>query len=171
MPRTLPTWGYLLIFCGLIVANHTIYRDASAPRLLTVTVFAAGKGTAALVQAPSGATLLIDTGSDASILRALGTILPMWQRSLNTILLTSDSAKNVGGLPFIRDRYKIGEILKTGGQDRPYGAPIIFNKNILITPVAPGVATVSYGTTSLTVSSSTPVGTYTSDGLTIARIK
>ena len=170
MPRTLPTWGYLLIFCGLIVANHTIYRDASAPRLLTVTVFAAGKGTAALVQAPSGATLLIDTGSDASILRALGTILPMWQRSLNTILLTSDSAKNVGGLPFIRDRYHVGGIIKASGRDQPYGAPIIFNK-IIITPVAPGVATVSYGTTSLTVSSSTPVGTYTSDGLTIARIK
>ncbi len=162
----MPTLGYALIFCALLVANYTIYRSVLTPRLLTATVFTVGKGSATLVQAPSGATLLIDTGSDASILRALGAALPMWQRSLDTILLTGDSAKNVGGLPFIRDRYKVGEVLNIGERDRPYGAPIIFDKTILITPVASGVATISYDAASLTISSSTPAGTYTPNGTT-----
>ena len=59
-------------------------------------------------------TVLIDTGNDASILRALGTALPFGTRHIDVLVLTDTGAAQIGGLPFIRERYTIGAIAHPG---------------------------------------------------------
>lgn len=186
MLRALPAKSYTLILIGLTIANILVYRAVLAPHMLEVHVFQAGKGTATLVVAPSGKTLLIDTGPDASTLRALGGALPEWQRTIDAVVLTSAAALSVGGVPDVARRYHIGELLRFGAQGSrsaeaavaaaataasasyqspaPYGAHLLFATDISITVISTGIFSVSYGTASLPVSSSTPPGTYTPSG-------
>jgi len=128
---------WLLIACGLIAANMSVYKTIFASRLLEVSVLEVGKGSATLVRTPRGKTILIDTGPDASILRALGEALPAWQRDIDTIVLTSDKPAQTNGLASIESRYQIGEVLRAGTTEFPYGTTISFD-TIPIDIIAPG---------------------------------
>lgn len=166
-PRALPTSFYFLLLCGLIAANMSIYRTIFTPRALEVAVLEVGKGEATLVRASNGKTLLIDTGPDASILRALGSVLPMWQRSIDAIILTSAKASVVGGLPEVESRYQVPALVRIGDAAAPYGASFTF-ENSRIKIIAPSTFVISYGATTLAISSTTLKGLYISNGQTIS---
>lgn len=157
---------YFLLLCGLVAANVSIYRTIFAPRALEITVLEVGKGEATFVRTSSGETLLIDAGPDASILRALGSALPIWQRNIDAVILTSTKASLVGGLPEVESRYHVSTPIYIGDAVAPYGASFIF-ENSRIKIIAPATFAISYGSTLLNISSSTPAGTYISDGQTI----
>jgi hypothetical protein len=164
---------YLLLACGFLIADIHVYRNVFAPRDIEVTVLHAGKGSAALIRSRSGKTLLVDTGPDASILRALGTTLPPWQRSLDATLLTSSAAGFAGGLKEVSDQYQIGTSVRFGAPGSkgmesmlavwprlPYGTSLLFDTDITITILAPGSASIVYDSNLLSIASSTPPGTY-----------
>lgn len=172
--RPLPLTFYLLLAIGLIVANTFIYKAVFAPPLLRVSIFEVGKGHATLLRTSRGETILIDTGSDASILRSLGTALPFWQRDIDAAILTSATANSTGGLSDIRHRYTIKNSvsfgstpLTAGGMQTspPYGTKFTFGPDTSILIIAPYTFNISYGATSLSISSSTPPGVYISDGI------
>ncbi len=149
----------LMIIAAFVVANAFIYKGVFAPRAVEADVFAAGKSEATLLRTRSGAAILVDTGSDASILRALGNALPPWQRSIDAVILTSGKVAQAGGLPSIESRYAVGAILRAGTPDLPYGSTLTLD-DIFLTITAPGSITLSSGSTTLAISSSTPPGTY-----------
>lgn len=132
MLRALPVSLYLLICAGLVVGNAVVYRIIFAPPVFVVETFTAGKGIATLVRTPGGATILVDTGSDASILRALGTALPFSQHHIDVVLLTSSHASSTGGLLAIQARYRVGAIAHTGNQ-------VILNSSTAIDATLSGV--------------------------------
>lgn len=152
------TWQVVIVV-ALALANTAVYRAVVAAPTLSVTVATAGKGTVAIIRTPNGRTLLIDTGSDASALRALGTTLPPWRRAVDAVILTSDKAAQTGGLPSVTARYHVSEVIHLGTADHPYGAPLTFD-SATITTLAPGASALTTGTSVFTLSSSTPPGTY-----------
>lgn len=141
MLRELPVTLYLFIIFGLIAANFFIFRDILAPRMLVVTALEVGKGSATLVQTPDKKTILIDTGPDASILRALGLALPPWRRTIDAVILTSGKAGMTGGLADVTSRYHAPTLIRFGSSAFPYGASLKFN-GISITVLAPNVYTI-----------------------------
>ncbi|MFI5260249.1 MAG: hypothetical protein ACHQU0_00410 [Candidatus Paceibacteria bacterium] len=166
MPRTLPVYFYLALFCGLVALNLSIYELVFAPRVFRVSVFGAGEGASAqagnpaLLQSPGGKTLLIDTGPDASILRALGGTLPEWSRNIDEVILTSQKAAFSGGIRAIESRYRIGDRTSVGGKDIPYGTAFDFDGGAEITVISPGSFRIARGTDSFTISSTTEPRTY-----------
>lgn len=90
-----------------------IYTTVSRADVLTLTVFHPGKGTVVLVQNPRGETLLVDTGPDAEILRALGTSLPEWQRTLGLLVLTQVTPNTAGSAPDLLSRYHVTTLLRS----------------------------------------------------------
>ena len=155
--------AYTLLFFGLVVINGYTYRAVFAPPVLEVHVLGAGKGTVTLIRHPDSGTLLIDTGSDAGILRALGETLPMWQRDIDAIILTSPDTLSTGGLRAMEGRYRVRET-EQFGTAIPYGAAASFGQaHILV--AAPHRAVISYGASVLSISSTTPAGTYRLDGV------
>lgn len=106
--NVLPRSIYLVLFVMLIAGNISVYRAIFAPQTFKASVLEVGKkGSAILVRSSDGAIILIDTGPDASILRALGKELPPWQRRIDAILLTSEKSAAVGGLPDVLNNYRV----------------------------------------------------------------
>ncbi len=169
MPRALPVSFYLLLFFGLVIGNIAIYRTIFAPRVLQMAVLEVGKGDATLVRTPNGKTILIDTGPDASILRALGAALPMWQRRIDAVILTGTKKASAGGLPEVESRYRVSTITRVGGSDFPYGSSLSLDGS-LIKIIAPATLSISYGSSVFNISSSTPPGVYISDGLAMKQL-
>ena len=112
---------------------------------------------------PDGKTILVDTGPDAGILRALGLALPMWQRSIDAVILTGTKTSFVGGLPEVQDRYRVSKIMRIGNTTTPYGTSLLFD-NARIKIIAPATLSIFYGATTFNISSSTPAGIYISNG-------
>ena len=148
--RSLPWKVLVLVAALLFAANVFIWRAALAPRALTVRVFETGKGRAILATTPSGKTLLIDSGSDASILRALGSALPPWRRTLDVVIPIKAGA----GLAEVKNRYRITKTLSTITR----GTRITLDRSTFIdvlwpapnVPDAP-VLLLSYGATSFLI--------------------
>lgn len=124
MLRALPRHVYALIGAALLIGNIVVWRAAFASRALAVRELSAGKGVATLVRTPQRATILIDTGSDASILRALGTALPFYTRRIDVVVLTSDHVNMRGGLPFVLSRYNVGAVARAGDRITINGAEL-----------------------------------------------
>src|SRR3989344_2308376 len=164
----IPTWIYFLVFVGLLIGNVKVHQTIFAEPLLTVSVLEAGKGHVILIRSPSRKTILIDTGPDASILRALGNALPIWQRKINIVILTSSAARSAGGLSAVPSRYHLSKIIRIGDAPPPYGPSFLFD-NSRITILAPATLSISSDSNIFSISSSTPSGIYTSNGETIAK--
>jgi len=169
MPRLLPKRFYVILFFILIAANICIYQTLFAPHVLEVTILEVGKGDAILIRTPSKKTLLIDAGPDASTLRALGTVLPEWQKNIDAVALTSSKTSSIGGLPEVLTKYHVPTVLHFG-TDIPYGTSLAFDSTH-ITIIAPATVIINYGSTSLSISSSTPAGTFISDGKEFIKMK
>jgi hypothetical protein len=141
----------LYLLCGLILINIPIYEAVSTPPRFEVTVLAVGKGQATLVRSSRGKTLLINTGADASILRALGSTLPEWQRTIDGVLLTSTKNDAAGGLPSVMSHYTVLRQITLSHDEY-----LIFDKTIVIDVLSPTTVSIRHGTDRLTIGSSTP---------------
>ena len=164
MLRTLPVRYYVFALIALVAANVLVYRAVFAPYALTVTVLALRESpptqsNSVLIRTPSRTTILVDTGPDASILRALGAALPPWQRRIDGVVLTSEKKSQAGGLPDVSSRYRVGTILRAGTAIL-YGEPISLSNGLSLTILAPGTITIASASSTLTISPSTPPGTY-----------
>ena len=113
MPSRVPIWLCTLILIVLIWGNITIYRALYAPEVLLVNVLDVEQGRALLLRTPGGTTLLIDTGKDASVLRALGRELSVWQRHLDAVIMTSATSDHAGGLPDVVKRYRVSTLFRS----------------------------------------------------------
>ena len=153
----------LFLFPVLLLANLFIYKEIFAPHLVQIFVLDVGKGSATLIRTPNRKTVLLETGSDVSILRALGTALPPWQRRIDAIILIGSATSVTGGLSELTNHYHAPTPLRFGTVAASYGARIIFD-NVSIEVSSLGVLTIFYGKTFLTVSSTTPKGAYHLNG-------
>ena len=157
----IPISLYLLFIASLTFANISVYRELFAPAVLMVRVLDVGeRGFSVLVRTPNHKTVLIDTGPDAGILRALGEALPIWQRHIGGLILTSTKKTFAGGAPDVARRYRIDKTFSSGTR-------FVLDSTISINILAPDSLRISYGSTSLHISSSTPHDAYVSNGTTI----
>ncbi len=185
--------GWFLLTCLiiLITANIFMYQTIFAHGKLVATIREAGKGTVVLVRDPARHTLLVNTGSDASILRVLGEELPPWQQSIDTVILTDPTVSDAGGFQDVMSRYHVATVIRSamqgspsmesslstaihlekGLQERsvPFGAELLFNHAVRVVVLSPHVVIISYGMSSLTVSSTTPLGVYSLNGETVTK--
>ena len=174
MPRLLLKRFYAILILILLAANVCVYQTIFEPHLLQISVLdvgpPAGGGSSVLIRTPNNKTILVDAVPDASILRAIGTSLPEWQKNIDEILLTSAKSNFTGGLPEVLNKYHAPAPLSFGTSDFPYGSQISLDA-VSIKIISPDVLTISFVNTSLSISSSTPKGVYTSDGKTITELK
>ena len=82
---------------------------------LHITVLAIGQGDAILVEAPSGATMLVDGGPDPELtLRRIGANLPFHARRIDLLVLSHPHQDHVAGLVEVLDRFGVNAVLEAG---------------------------------------------------------
>ena len=107
--RPLPITAALIAILGAVtVASRPDGR-------LHVTVLDIGQGDAILVEAPSGATMLIDGGPDPELtLRRIGANLPWFARQIDVVMLSHPHQDHVAGLVDVLGRFRVGVLLHAG---------------------------------------------------------
>lgn len=95
------------IACAVTVWWLVSQLALHGPRIVFISV---GLGDAIFIEDSEGNQILIDTGPDASVVRGLGKILPVWDRSLDAVFLTHAHADHVGGFTYLSDQYSVKHV-------------------------------------------------------------
>lgn len=106
-------WVTLGIFLLINIFLWAIVIRADRRGELTVAFLDVGQGDAIYIETPHGNQLLIDGGSGGQVLRALGQVMPFYDRSLNLILATHPDQDHIGGLSEVMRRMKIDGVITT----------------------------------------------------------
>ncbi len=186
MRYELPIRAYVVLICVLIIANIFLYTSLFAPTRLKISILDVGKEEKViLIKSPENDTILINTGPDASILRALGTALPPWQRKIDVLLLTNASAAAATGLPTVLNRYQSTVLIRPNKQGTK-SIEAIINESTLknnlqlvimnpgkslkvghemsISPLSPEEIVITYRHAVFHITKNTPSGVIFSDG-------
>lgn len=172
-------WWYAIL--ALLCANILIYKNVFSPAETGVDVHSTGKSVVTLIRVPGHAPLLLNTGSDASILRVLGTTLLPWERTLSAVILTDAKSTHAGGAPEVFSRYRVDTLVRLGAPGAAtreaaiartarldaisttltpaYGA-VLRGPEMNISLVGPDVFVIATKNKTLVVSSTTSVGMY-----------
>jgi len=101
----------VLILCT-VLAVEIIVLFQMPDGLLHVVFLDVGQGDAILIVTPAGRQILIDGGPEPSRLSwCLGKSLPMWDRSLDMVVLTHADIDHMAGLIPLFERYRVETIL------------------------------------------------------------
>jgi competence protein ComEC len=146
----------LPIAAGLVAVLLAITLGSQPDGRLHITALDIGQGDAILVEAPSGATMLVDGGPDPELtLRRIGANLPFFVRHIDLLVLTHPHQDHVAGLVDVLDRFSVGAILQAGiAYENPSFERLLTDANKAATPVViarAGQRIALDGTTTLTV--------------------
>ncbi len=84
---------------------------------LTVSFLDVGQGDAILIGTPDGVEMLVDGGADNAVLRELGAIRPLLDRSIDVVVATHPDLDHIGGLTDVFERYEVGTVIETTNQN------------------------------------------------------
>lgn len=118
MQRSAQVLGWtLFVLLVITVVVWVAVAQASTGGELRVTFLDVGQGDAIFVQSPSGAQMLIDGGKNRAVVRELGRVMPLFDRSIDVVLATHPDADHIGGLPDVLERYRVGMIVQSSVLD------------------------------------------------------
>lgn len=103
----------LVAFVGFAVWIYIIAPQLGKSEYLKVVFFDVGQGDSIFIETPDGVQVLIDGGSDNTVVRKLSKELGFWDRSLDVVLGTHPDKDHVGGLNDVFDRYTTETIITT----------------------------------------------------------
>jgi len=101
----------LLFFANIAVWFAIFHTNAG---VLRVSFLDVGQGDAIFIEGPNGNQVLIDGGRDRSVTRALGDVMPFYDRSIDVVIATHPDADHIGGLPYVLERFTVGAVIENG---------------------------------------------------------
>jgi len=105
---------FLAVICGLVW--YAVFRESRSE--LTVYVLDIGQGDAIFIEAPNGNQILIDGGPNGKILEELGNIMPFYDRTIDTLILTHPHEDHLNGLIEVLKKYKVSAVLESGNNGK-----------------------------------------------------
>lgn len=118
MKRSAIVQGAVLIaLCAIVIGIWWAVAREDRNGILVVSILDVGQGDAIFIDAPSGRQVLIDGGKGRSVLRALGKVIPWYDRSIDVVLATHPDQDHIGGLVDVLARYSVGTIIESSVYD------------------------------------------------------
>lgn len=107
---------YILIILLFIVGTGVIFYvyKNSNNRYLKVVFLDVGQGDSIYVESPNGKQMLIDGGGGSNILPNLIKVMPLFDRSIDIVIVTNPDQDHIGGLVEVLKNYKVGIVLEPG---------------------------------------------------------
>ncbi len=107
-------WYILGILLGATVFVWYVLLAEDRAGKLTVSFLNIGQGDAIFIDAPNGNQMMIDGGPPKVALRELGRVMPFYDRSIDTLLVTNPDADHMGGFIDVVNSYKIARVIEPG---------------------------------------------------------
>jgi competence protein ComEC len=107
--------GILVMALACMAIWSAVIRE-NRRGLLTVSFLNIGQGDSIFIDAPSGRQVLIDGGPDSSVLRALGAVMPWYDRSIDIVIPTHPDKDHIAGLIDVLQRYDVRYLLQSSVQ-------------------------------------------------------
>ena len=98
------TLAAVLFLFSIAIYQYVQFHDGR----LHVIFCDVGQGDAILVKSPANKLILIDGGSDKSVLACLSRHMPFWEKRLDLMLLTHPHADHHNGLYYVLEQYAVG---------------------------------------------------------------
>lgn len=95
---------------ALFFAFETLQRTGG----LRVAFLDVGQGDAIFIESPTGVQVVVDGGPDASIVRELHTVMPLWDRTLDAIFITNPDQDHFAGFLDVLERYEVARVFESG---------------------------------------------------------
>ena len=108
LPRMIVA-GAALVSASVLGAY--VWRQEHRPHILEVWVFGLQNGRSTFMRTPDDKRILIDGGSNSSVIRELTKILPFYSRRIDVIIASNSEGKNVSGLIDILERYSVDKVI------------------------------------------------------------
>lgn len=100
----------LLFLVGLI-----FYLDfIEANRKLTFAMLNVGQGDALFIESPTGTQILVDGGPPRRLLGELARVMPLFDRTIDAIIITNPDRDHMGGFLDVLKTYKVKQVLEPG---------------------------------------------------------
>ena len=107
-------FGYLATLFFINILVWTAVYNLNRHHFLEVIFFNVGQGDAIFIQTPQLHQIIIDGGPDSTILEKLAKEMPLWDRTIDLIILTHPESDHLAGLIEVLKRYRVENILWTG---------------------------------------------------------
>ena len=104
--------GFLFLAAANVFVWSVIGRAERA--VLTVAFLDVGQGDAIFIEASGGNQVLVDAGRGRQVLRALGAVMPFYDRTINLIVATHPDADHLGGFSEVLERYAVETVMESG---------------------------------------------------------
>lgn len=107
----------ILLVLGLFFLNicAMVFLIAHVPSsILKVAFLDVGQGDSIYIEAPNGATMLVDGGRDDRVLGKLAKVMPYGKKRIDAVIATHPDADHVGGLIPVMDNFQVGAMVYSG---------------------------------------------------------
>ena len=109
---------YLLIILLLVLFTSVlviVYLNFSHKKSeLTFAMLNVGQGDALYIESPTGTQVLVDGGPAKKILSRLSRVMPLFDRSIDALIITNPDADHIGGFLDVLKTYKVGQVFEAG---------------------------------------------------------
>ncbi|OHB17030.1 MAG: hypothetical protein A2913_01960 [Parcubacteria group bacterium RIFCSPLOWO2_01_FULL_40_65] len=107
----------IIILAALIFfSSVALVVDSKNQDGLKVYFLDVGQGDSIFIETENKIQILIDGGSDNTVVQKLSEVMPFWDRTIDFIMLTHPDHDHLGGLPEVLKRYEVNGIIETGVQ-------------------------------------------------------
>jgi len=108
---------WLLFFTGVLVilTIYIFYLDwQNSNKKLTFAVLDVGQGDAIFIESPTGVQILVDGGPPKKVMSKLTRVLPLFDRSIDAMIITNPDADHIAGFLDVLKMYKVGQVFEAG---------------------------------------------------------
>lgn len=112
--KYLPYILILILVISAIFIIYLIYTRDFVHKYLKVVFLDVGQGDAIYIEAPGGRQMLIDGGAGVEILPRLIKIMPLFDKSIDVVVVSNPDQDHIGGLVEVFKHYKVKMVLESG---------------------------------------------------------
>ena len=106
-----------IILSALLLASafvwYAVYLETPS-RFLTVAVLNVGQGDAIYIESPTGNEVLIDGGPPRAVLGELRSVMPFYDRTIDTLIVSNPDKDHIAGFVDILRSYRVKRIIVPG---------------------------------------------------------
>ncbi|MEI6238335.1 MAG: MBL fold metallo-hydrolase [bacterium] len=107
------TFALVLVFLANIFFWYGFLRESHGGKLY-ISYLDIGQGDASYIETPNGGRIVIDGGPGNALMRALGKVMPFYNRKIDIVILTNPDEDHLSGLIDLCKRYEISLFIESG---------------------------------------------------------